>query len=72
MKKESRSNEGVFYYVNVERKVTSWHLPMGPQKRPRAVAQDEAKKEDATDAQPKGDPHDRPCGRDEVRVWHIS
>lgn len=69
-KKASRSNEGVFYFVNVERKATSWHDPRGPPKRPRH----DAKPDDKTvkgEEKPKGEQHDRPCEKGEVRVLHI-
>ena len=49
VKTESKKDPGVYYYVNLEKKETSWHLPYQPPKRAR---HDESAKPDKDGAAP--------------------
>jgi peptidylprolyl isomerase len=75
VKTESKKDPGVYYYVNLEKKETSWHLPYQPPKRAR---HDEPAKPDKDGAAPdskvqkKSTEHEfKPCRKGEIRVMHI-
>jgi peptidylprolyl isomerase len=71
VKTESKKDPGTYYYVNLEKKETSWHLPYQPPKRARhdepVVKDDEKPSERTKDKEAEF----KPCRKDQVRVIHL-